>query len=325
MGFFGRHPGLSAATVYVLALYLGQGACDSICPNGIINITETTGLITYPTSGDYGVNETVCWKFEVPVTYVKMILVFHRVYIEECKYCECDYVQASDDYNSLSSAFRFCGRFSEQYLEHRLYEVGLPLFIILQTTTMYVRFVSDGNVHLKGFNASVIAGSYNEYSVSTTYLNASEGETIEFGTPKYGIENYPYDYHQKWFLIVPEGRQVQLEFEAFELEESKDCKNDYLEIREAYFAFTDEDPRVITGEFGEILTEHLCGTTKPSKMQSKGNMVWVNFKSDDNTTTVYKGFKATFTAGQRKLSGRNPLTLLLLSTLLLIASKNSVF
>ena len=134
----------------------------------------------------------------------------------------------------------------------------------------------------------------------STYLNASEGETIEFGTPKYGIENYPYDYHQKWFLIVPEGRQVQLEFEAFELEESKYCRNDYVEVREAYFTFTASDPQAITGEFGEILAEHLCGTTVPSTIQSKGNMVWVNFKSDDNTTTVYKGFKAMFTAGECK-------------------------
>ena len=132
----------------------------------------------------------------------------------------------------------------------------------------------------------------------TSYLNASDGETIEFGTPKYGIKNYPDDYQQQWFLIVPEGRQLQLEFESFELEESETCQNDYVEIREAYFYVAEEDPLKLGGEFGEILTGHLCGTTKPSTMQSKGNMVWVNFKSDDNTTTVYKGFKASFTAGK---------------------------
>ena len=131
-----------------------------------------------------------------------------------------------------------------------------------------------------------------------TYLNASDGETIEFGTPKYDIKNYPDDYQQQWFLIVPEGRQVQLEFKSFELEESENCQNDYVEIREAYFYVAEEDPLKLGGEFGEILTGYLCGTTKPSTMQSKGNMVWVNFKSDDNTTTVYKGFKASFTAGK---------------------------
>ena len=129
-----------------------------------------------------------------------------------------------------------------------------------------------------------------------SYLNASEDETIQFGTPKYGIKNYPNSYQQQWFLIVPEGRQVLVEFESFELEESKDCKNDYVEIRQAYFS--SGDLQAITGASGEILTGHLCGSTKPSTIQSKGNMVWVNFKTDSNTTTVYKGFKATFTSGE---------------------------
>ena len=81
--------------------------------------------------------------------------------IEECKSCECDYVQAFNDYNLLPFAGKFCGRYSEQYLEHRLNEVGLPLASAVEGTTLYVRFVSDDNVHLKGFNASIIPGSDN--------------------------------------------------------------------------------------------------------------------------------------------------------------------
>ena len=70
-------------------------------------------------------------------------------------------MQASEDYNLLPFADKFCGRFSEQYLEHRLNEVGVPLASAVPGTTLYVRFVSDDNVHLKGFNASIIPGSYN--------------------------------------------------------------------------------------------------------------------------------------------------------------------
>ena len=40
------------------------------------------------------------------------------------------------------------------------------------------------------------------------YLKASEDETIEFGTPKVDIENYPSNYAEQWILIVPEGRKV---------------------------------------------------------------------------------------------------------------------
>ena len=45
------------------------------------------------------------------------------------------------------------------------------------------------------------------------YLNASEDETIEFGTPKVDIENYPSNYAEQWILIVPEGRKVQIDFD----------------------------------------------------------------------------------------------------------------
>ena len=54
----------------------------------------------------------------------------------------------------------------------------------------------------------------------------------------------------------------------------------------------------LIGQYAPILTKRLCGSTKPSSIQSKGNMVWVQFKSDSNSTTVYKGFKASFKAGE---------------------------
>ena len=33
-------------------------------------------------------------------------------------------------------------------------------------------------------------------------LNASEDETIEFSTPKFGIKNYPASFAWNWFLII---------------------------------------------------------------------------------------------------------------------------
>ena len=81
----------------------------------------------------------------------------------------------------------------------------------------------------------------------------------------------------------------------FDLEDSKGCKNDYVEFREA--EIEPDDPKTITGRFGPILTGRLCGKTKPGSIKSKGSIVWVLFKSDWNSTTVYKGFKASFKAG----------------------------
>ena len=127
------------------------------------------------------------------------------------------------------------------------------------------------------------------------YLNATEGETIDFGSPKVDVENYPSNYAEQWILIVPEGMQVQIDFDIFELEDSEDCKNDYVEFREASIMVG--DPKTISGTYGPILTGRLCGNAKPKSILSQGNMVWVQFISDRNSTTVYKGLKASFKAG----------------------------
>ncbi|KAJ7309263.1 hypothetical protein OS493_040338, partial [Desmophyllum pertusum] len=108
------------------------------------------------------------------------------------------------------------------------------------------------------------------------FLNASDDETITFGTPKVGLENYPRSYAQQWFLIVPEGRQIEINFDTFELEQSENCKNDYVEIREASISLS--DPRRMSGSFEPILSKRLCGSTKPRAMQSAGT--WFGCSSE---------------------------------------------
>ena len=68
-------------------------------------------------------------------------------------------MQVSPNYGLLPFVDKFCGRYSEQYLDHRLNEVGLPVASAVPGTTLYVRFVSDDTVHLEGFNVSIIPGS----------------------------------------------------------------------------------------------------------------------------------------------------------------------
>ena len=38
-----------------------------VCPNGITNITGSIRTLVYPESGNYGVNETKCWRIKVIV------------------------------------------------------------------------------------------------------------------------------------------------------------------------------------------------------------------------------------------------------------------
>ena len=49
-----------------------------VCPNGITNITGTTsGHFVYPESGNYGANETKCWRIEVPKPYFGYGMTYH--------------------------------------------------------------------------------------------------------------------------------------------------------------------------------------------------------------------------------------------------------
>ena len=132
-----------------------------------------------------------------------------------------------------------------------------------------------------------------------SFLNASDDETIEFSTRKFGIENYPADYEEEWFLIAPAGRQIQITFEEFELEQSEKCNNAFVAIREAYF---DDGPYRddINAEYGTILAELLCGSNLPQKIQSSGNMACVKIKSAKNAASNFKGFKASFKAGMHQ-------------------------
>lgn len=49
-----------------------------VCPNGVTNITASSGKLVYPESGTYDKNETKCWRIEVPDTYDYIVPRFSR-------------------------------------------------------------------------------------------------------------------------------------------------------------------------------------------------------------------------------------------------------
>jgi len=75
-----------------------------------------------------------------------------------CKNCECDYFQSSTSYASLQYGKKDCGHWSANFLDY-LIQVGSSKSAGESATSMYARFVSDDNVHRKGFNLSFVAGS----------------------------------------------------------------------------------------------------------------------------------------------------------------------
>ena len=92
---------------------------------------------------------------------------------------------------------------------------------------------------------------------------------------------YPGHATCVWRIHGAEGKRIQLQFEAFELEVESRCLYDRLDIQEKLYSFS--KPRAL-GRF--------CGNKTPPLISTAAREVWVKFHSDG---TVHKsGFKATY-------------------------------
>ena len=84
----------------------------------------------------------------------------------------------------------------------------------------------------------------------------------------------------QWVVVAPPDHVIQINFIAFEIEEDKDCKYDYMQI----FNNGSESSESL-GKF--------CGSTIPAVLTSTDNVVTIVFKTDESTSR--NGFSVSFT------------------------------
>ncbi|GFR99389.1 Tolloid-like protein 1 [Elysia marginata] len=99
--------------------------------------------------------------------------------------------------------------------------------------------------------------------------------------------NYPGHYdnnaHCVWTITTEPGTRVRLAFDSFEVEQNESCAYDSIVIRDG------NDPTA-------YLLGKLCGSAIPSPVTSSGNVMYLEFTSDN--VTEHLGFEARWTAGQ---------------------------
>ena len=99
-------------------------------------------------------------------------------------------------------------------------------------------------------------------------------------SPRYPSQ-YPSRASCVWKIHGVNGKRVQLQFEAFELETETQCNFDHLDIQERLNSSTKMRP---IGRF--------CGNKAPPLISTSAQEVWVKFQSD--STVQKKGFKAKY-------------------------------
>ena len=87
---------------------------------------------------------------------------------------------------------------------------------------MYMIFNSDASVHRKGFFAT-------HSTVCGGHLQATNKLKHIYSHARYGEQNYG-TADCEWVIEASRGRNIQITFTAFEIEEEKSCSYDYVEV-----------------------------------------------------------------------------------------------
>ena len=95
--------------------------------------------------------------------------------------------------------------------------------------------------------------------------------------------NYPLPYDDyiecEWSIYTDFDDKIELSFDFFNLSDSTDCTEDYVEVRHGLWDTDD-------------LERKFCGSGKPASITSKSWELSVVFKASGKTK--YPGFKATY-------------------------------
>ena len=189
--------------------------------------------------------------------------------------CNSSYVEVYDVTNSTWIYLtRFCFLIKAQVV----YSKG---------SSLLVTFVSASESYVNGFFATyetltVVPASYacsksssGEYDSRIT-LDDTSGELASYQYPL----PYSNDVSCSWAIKVPVGYNINFTFHSFDLQQSRDCLEDYVLIKQT----------------GDILTHsrRFCGSSLPAAIQSNHTEMNVDFVADSSGR--YPGFHASYTA-----------------------------
>lgn len=119
-------------------------------------------------------------------------------------------------------------------------------------------------------------------------LQGTNGELASYQYPM----PYSNDVNCSWTIEVPLGYVINFTFHSFDLQQSQDCQEDYVLIKQEKYSW----------QAGEIVTDagRFCGSSLPGAIQSNHTKMYVDFVADSSGR--YPGFHASYTAVEDRKS-----------------------
>lgn len=254
-----------------LLLLLGVNpSCSFEVP--VKNELQTLSSPGYPDGYE---NNLVCqWILKAPIGYSIWInwTVIDMENIQDCRY------------DSITIEGSNLGSIVDVGLEMDSLFTGTPKKLcylptkpamIFRDPEISLKFSTDRSVNRTGFSMQ-----YKLECGGDIILNSGGGNISSPGF----LQNQPYPVSTLcvWRIQFNSGRAVSISFPSFELEDSVDCHNDYVKLKNGFQSYAPQ--------LGE--EEQYCGTRPPSTLKTSTNGLFVVFRSDSQRTA--KGFVMQF-------------------------------
>uniref|UniRef100_A0ACB8FV66 Uncharacterized protein n=1 Tax=Sphaerodactylus townsendi TaxID=933632 RepID=A0ACB8FV66_9SAUR len=235
--------------------------------NFYISHSSSSGYVHSPNyPGNYPPHADCVWTVTVLYGEAVELQFEDQIDIEPSPNCTSSYLELRDGADSSSPLIaQLCGN-------------SLPPIQRSSGPTLYMRFRSDSTDARAGFNAK-----YSRAPCGGT-LTGQNGFIKSLGFPDL---HYQDNLQCEWFLHGPMGHYLSISFEALDIQNSTECANDYLEIREHDAS-------------GDLLGKY-CGATIPGALDTPDNLAYIKFVADDSINAP--GFMLRFAASFQACGG----------------------
>uniref|UniRef100_A0A8C0J8V6 Cubilin n=1 Tax=Chelonoidis abingdonii TaxID=106734 RepID=A0A8C0J8V6_CHEAB len=254
--------------------HAGQGfklkyEAKSLACGGTIYISDSSpsGYASSPNyPNNYPQHADCVWTITAPNGGAVELQFEDQFYIEPSPNCAFSYLELRDGADSSAPVLaKLCGS-------------SLPGIQRSSGVVMYMRFRSDNSATHIGFNAK-----YSRAICGGT-VTGQNGVIESVGFPEL---HYQDNLLCEWFLQGPTGHYLTISLEGLDVQDSPECANDFVEIRE-YNAS------------GNLLGRY-CGTTIPDAMDTSDSFAYVKFFTDGSINAP--GFRLRFDASIEECGG----------------------
>jgi len=215
------------------------------------------------------------WNISVPPgNFIR--LTFWYVYGS----CNSSYVEV---YDVTNSTWIYLTKFCYLFKAEVVYSRGSSLLVtyVIASESSVSGFIATYET-LKAVPAPYACSKSSSGDYDRITLRNTSGELASYQYPL----PYSNDVSCSWTIEVPVGYNINFTFHSFDLQQSQDCQEDYVRIKQEKYSW----------QTGGMLTDsrRFCGSSLPTAIQSNHTKMIVDFVADSSGR--YPGFHASYTA-----------------------------